>query len=157
MKTLLVLLVLGVIASAFGWQYYQHHQKPAIAERAAWLGERTRTAAMEGKDLVSAKAREWKLTPEDIRDELTKTGQVVRSRAVAVGEKLDDVRIIAVIKGKYVAEKNLSSFDIAVECDDGAVKLTGSVNSSAQIGRAVELALQTPGVHHVISNLSLKT
>ena len=157
MKTLLVLLVLGVIASAVGWQYYEHNQKPTMADRAAWFAERTRAAAIEGKDLVSAKAREWKLTPENIREELGKTGQVVRSRAVVVGEKLDDARIIAVIKGKYVAERNLSSFDIAVECDEGAVKLTGSVSSPAQIGRAVELALQTTGVHHVISELSLKT
>lgn len=157
MKTLLVLLVLGVIASAFGWQYYQQHQKPTMADHAALIAERTRAVAIEGRDLVSAKAREWKLTPENIREELGKTGQVVRSRAIAVGEKLDDARIIAVIKAKYVAEKNLSSFDIAVECDAGAVKLTGSVSSPAQIGRAMELALQTTGVHHVISDLSLKT
>jgi len=98
-----------------------------------------------------------KLTPENIKDELAKTGQVVRSRAVEVGERMDDARIIAVIRGKYVVEKNLSSFDISVECHEGAVKLTGSVNSPGQIGQAVALALQTNGVHHVVSDLSVKT
>lgn len=157
MKTLFVLLVLGVIATAFGWRYYQHNQKPTIGQRAAVLAERTREAAEEAKGVVSAKAREWNLTPDHIRDELAKTGKVVRSRAIVVGEKMDDTRIVAVIKGKYVVEKNLSSFDISVSCDDGTVKLTGWVNSPAQIGRAVELALQTNGVHHVVSDLSLKT
>lgn len=157
MKTLFVILVLGVIATAFGWQYYQHNQTPTIGQRAAMLAERTRAAAEEAKGVVSAKAREWNLTPDHIRDELTNTGRVVRSRAIIAGEKMDDARIIAVIKGKYVVEKNLSSFDISVNCDDGTVKLAGWVNSPAQIGRAIELALQTNGVHHVISDLSLKT
>jgi osmotically-inducible protein OsmY len=157
MKTLFILLVVGAIAAAFGWNYYQHNQKPTIGERAAALAERTRAAAEEAKGVVSAKAREWNLTPEHIRDELAKTGEVVRSRATAAGEKMDDARIVAVIKGKYVVEKNLSSFDISVACDDGTVKLTGWVNSPMQIGRAVELALQTNGVHHVVSDLSLKT
>jgi len=157
MKTVFFLLVLGVIATAFGWHYYQHNQKPTLSERAAVLAERTRVAAEEAKGVVSAKAREWNLTPDHIREELKKTGQVVRSRAIVAGEKMDDARIIAVIKGKYVVEEKLSSFDISVDCDDGTVKLSGWVNSPGQIGRAVELALQTNGVHHVVSELSLKT
>ncbi len=157
MKTLFFLLVLGLIATAFGWQYYQHNQTPTISQRAAVLAERTRAAAEEAKEVVSAKAREWNLTPDHIQDELTKTGRVVRSRAMVAGEKMEDARIVAVIKGKYVVERNLSSFDISVDCDGGTVKLTGWVNSPAQIGRAVELALQTNGVHHVVSDLSLKT
>ncbi|HEY4245466.1 MAG TPA: BON domain-containing protein [Lacunisphaera sp.] len=157
MKTLFVLLVLGVIAAAFGWQHYQHNQTPTLSQRAAALAERTRAAADEAKGVVSAKTREWNLTPDHIKDELAKTGQIVRSRAIVVGEKMDDARIIAVIKGKYVVERNLSSFDISVDCHEGTVKLAGWVNSPAQIGRAVELALQTNGVHHVVSDLSLKT
>jgi len=157
MKTLFVLLLLCVIGGAFGWQYYQRSQTPTIAERAAALAERTRETAIQAKEVVAAKAEEWKLTPDNIKDELGKTGRVVRSRAIAAGERMDDARIVAVIKGKYVVEKDLSSFDISVECRDGAVKLTGSVNFPAQIGQAVALALQTSGVHNVVSDLSVKT
>ncbi len=157
MKTLFVLLVLGVIATAFGWQYYHTNQTPTIGRGATVLAGRTRAAANDAKGLLSAKAREWNLTPDRIQNELTKTGRVVRSRAIVVGEKMDDARIIAVIKGKYVVERNLSSCDISVDCDAGTVKLTGWVNSPGQIGRAVDLALQTNGVHHVVSDLSLKT
>jgi len=157
MKTLFVVLVLGVVAGAFGWQYYQRSQKPTIAERATALAERTKEAAISTKDAVVAQAEEWRLTPENIKDELGKTGQVVRSRAISVGERMDDARIVTVIKGKLVVEKNLSVFDIGVECHDGAVKLTGKVDSPAQIGQAVSLALQTTGVHNVVSDLAVKT
>ena len=157
MKTLFLLLLVGTIAGAIGWQYYQHNQKPTIAERAAALAEHSREMAIEAKEAVAAKADEWKLNPDSIKDELAKTGRVVRSRAIAVGERMEDARIVTVIKGKYIAEKNLSSFDISVECRDGAVKLTGSVFSADQIGQAMGLALQTSGVHSVISDLSVKT
>jgi osmotically-inducible protein OsmY len=157
MKTLFIILLIGAIAGAFGWQYYQRSHTPTLGQRATALAEHTREAALQAKDAVVAKAERWKLNPETIKDELAKTGQVVRSRAVEVGERMDDARIVAVIKGKYVVEKNLSSFDINVECRDGAVKLTGSVNSPTQIGQAMALALQTNGVHHVVSDLSVKT
>jgi osmotically-inducible protein OsmY len=157
MKTLLVLLLLCVIGGAFGWQYYQRSQNPTVGQQAAALAERTREVAGQAKEIVAAKAEEWKLTPDNIKEELGKTGRIVRSRAIAIGERMDDARIVAVIKGKYVVEKNLSSFDISVECHDGAVKLTGSVTSPAQVGQAMALALQTNGVHNVISDLSVKT
>lgn len=157
MKTLFVILILGVIAGAFGWQYHQRSQKPTIADRASLLAERTKEAAIQTKDAVVAQAQEWKLTPDHIKDELDKTGRVVRSRAVSIGERMDDVRIVTVIKGKLVVEKNLSVFDIDVECHDGAVKLSGQVDSPAQIGQVMALALQTTGVHNVISDLAVKT
>lgn len=157
MKTLFVILILGVIAGAFGWQYHQRSQKPAIAERAVALIERTKEAAVQTKDAVVAQAEEWKLTPQNVKDELGKTGRVIRSRAISIGERMDDARIVTVIKGKLVVEKNLSVFDIGVECQDGAVKLTGQVDSPAQIGQAITLALQTTGVHNVISDLAVKT
>ena len=146
-----------MLGGAVGWHHYQQSQKPTISQQAAGLADRTREVAVQAKDVVVAKAEEWKLTPDIIKEELGKTGHIIRSRAVAMGERMEDARIVAVIKGKYVVEKNLSAFDISVECRDGAVKLTGSVTSPAQIGQAVALALQTNGVHNVISDLSVKT
>ena len=112
--------------------------------------------ADKAREAVADKAEDWKLTPENIKEELLRTGRVVRNKAKAVGERLDDARIIAVIKGKYVVEKDLSTFAINVDCSDGAVKLTGSVASFELIGRAVTLALQTGGVHRVDSQLVVK-
>lgn len=151
MKTFLILL-LGAVLGILGWRYYQRTHPAPISEQAEQLADQTRDAAEEVKD----KAEDWKLTPENIREELAKTGRVVRTKARAVGGRLDDARIVAVIKGKYVVEKDLSSLAISVECREGAVRLTGTVPGVEQIGRAVTLALQTDGVKDVVAQLTVR-
>lgn len=157
MKTVLILLLVAVLGGAVAWRYYQRTHPTTFGERASAFAERSRKMAIDARDAMAAKAEGWELTPQNIRDELAKTGRVVRTRAVAVGERMEDVRIVTVLKGKYVVEKNLSSFDVGVECQDGEVTLSGSVRFPEQIGQAVGLALQTSGVHRVVSRLTVKT
>jgi len=157
MKTLFILLLLATIGVAYGWQYFQLKQKPAMALGTADLTRRARELAMGAKDAVITKAAEWKLKPDQIKTELQQTGRVVRTRAIEVGERMDDLRIVTVIKGKYVVEQNLSSSDLGVECTDGEVKLTGTLPTAGQVGQAIGLALQTTGVHRVVSELSVRS
>ena len=63
------------------------------------------------------------------------------------------MRIIALIKAKYTLDKELSARHITVASTDGHVKLSGSVQSPDQIGRAIVLALDTDGVVDVESSL----
>ena len=156
MKTAIFCLLIGAVLGILGWRYYQRAHNPTFGQRVENVTDQARTAAGDASAVVADKAEDWKLTPENIKEELLRTGRVVRSKAKAVGERLDDVRIIAVIKGKYVVEKDLSTFAINVDCRDGAVKLTGSVTSFEHIARAVTLALQTGGVHTVVSQLVVK-
>ena len=145
MKTFIILLLLGILGFV-GWRYYQREG----------LGDKTRDTAVAAKDKVADKAEDLKLTPADIKEDLAKTGQVVRSKAREFGEIVDDARIVAVIKGKYVVDSDLSALAISVSCRDGEVKLTGSASSEQHIGKAVTIALQTRGVHNVISQLQVK-
>ena len=156
MKTAFIFFVLGAIAGIAGWRYYQRTENPTLAQRADDLVDKARGAAADGKAAVANKAEDWKLSSDNIKDELAKTGQVVRSKARTAGDFIDDARIVAFIKGKYVMEKELSAFAITVDCKDGQVKLTGSVTSPDYIGRAVKLALETGGVHDVTSLLVVK-
>ncbi len=155
MKTVFILLI-GAVLGIVGWRYYQRTENPTMGQRMEHLADKTREAAGDTKDAIAGKAEDWNLTPESIRDELAKTGRVMRSKARDVGDRLDDARIVAVIKGKYIVEKELSAFAINVDCRDGAVSLTGSVTSVEHIVRAVTLALQTGGVHDVVSQLVVK-
>lgn len=155
MKTLFILLLLAAIAGAFGWRYYQRSQNPTLGDRAAAIAEHSKEMAINAKDAAMAKFEEWNLTPENIKSELSKTGQIVGSRATVVGEKTEDARIITLIKSRYLVEKNLSSFSISVGCKEGEVSLT-SVNEPNQIAQAVALALQTNGVRSVVSRLQVK-
>lgn len=156
MKTAFLFLLIGAIAGVLGWRYYERTQNPTLAQRAGDLVDKTRDVATDTKDAVASKAEDWKLNSESIKEELAKTGQIVRKNAKAAGEVIDDARIIAVIKGKYVMVKELSAFAITVDCKDGRVRLTGSVSSPEHIGKAVKLALETNGVQDVVSQLVVR-
>ena len=157
MKTALLFLIIGAIAGAVGWRYYERTQNPTLAQRTGDLVDKTKEVAVGTKDAVVAKADDLKLSSENIKDELAKTGQVVRKKAKVAGEIMADARIIAVIKGKYVLEKELSAFAITVNCQDGQVNLTGAVTAPEHIGKAVQLALETSGVHDVVSQLVVRS
>ena len=155
MKIFFVLL-LGAVLGVVGWRYYERTAHPTAGQQVGDLTEKSREAAVAAKEKVADKAEDLKLTPADIKQDLAKTGQVVRSKARAVGEIMDDARIVAMIKGKYVVDRDLSALAISVSCQDGEVRLAGSASSEQHIGKAVTIALETHGVHNVISQLTVK-
>ena len=133
---------------------------PTLSERAGSVVEKTKEIASDTKDAIADKLVEWKLTPADIKADLEKTGRVVRDKTVAAGEKvggaLDNARLVTVINGKYVADKDLSARKIDVDADKGVVTLNGTVGSEDLIGRAIVLALNTDGVTQVVSLLKVE-
>lgn len=126
----------------------------------AQVASDVKTAVIDAKDAVAAKIVEWKLTPDDLKADLEKSGRVVREKSVAVGEKtgelIDSARIVTVIKAKFVADLELSAFKIDVDADKDVVTLSGTVKSRELIGRAIALALDTNGVNRVISDLKVE-
>ena len=134
---------------------------PTLSERAGNAYEKTKEVAADTKDAIADKLVEWKLTPADIKADLEKTGRVVRDKTLAAGEKvggaLDNARIVTVINGKYVADKDLSARKIDVDADKGVVTLNGTVGSEDLIGRAIVLALNTDGVTQVVSLLKVES
>lgn len=100
---------------------------------------------------------EWKLTSDDITNELTSSGRVVRSRTAGAGEPtgpMDSV-LVSQINGKLQSDADTSALKIAVEADKGVVTLNGSAHSPDQIGKAVALSLETGGVTQVVSLIKL--
>jgi hypothetical protein len=97
---------------------------------------------------------------DSIKDELARTGKVVREKARKAGETIADAatnaRITAEIKAKLIRESSLAAFKINVDTTDGVVTLSGTVSSEAQIAKAMEIALSTDGVHKVTSTLQIK-
>jgi hypothetical protein len=100
------------------------------------------------------------MTSEQIKDELARSGRVIREKASKAGEAISDAatnaRISAAIKTKLFQDTGLSAFNIDVDTHAGVVTLSGTVSSPEQISKAMELALQTEGVHKVVSTLQLK-
>jgi hypothetical protein len=168
----LFIFLLGIAAGAAGYHYYN---KPASAASTPALAapeaskaapavaptdnrtftEKARDGALAAKQAVSQKIVEWKLTPAEINQELEKTGRVVRSKTATAGQSLSNARIVAVIKGKYALEDELSARQINVDADAGKVTLRGTAHSPELIARAITLALETDGVVSVDSQLTV--
>lgn len=175
MRTILVLICL-VIIGAVGLSYLKNRHPadapvtaPADRETPAprstapapadnpRLIDRAHDVAVSAKDAVADKLGEWHLSGSDIRRELEKGGEVVRTKARAAGSSIatasSNAKIISFIKAKYALDKDLSARDIEVSCDTGKVVLNGTAASEELIGRAIALALDTDGVVEVKSRL----
>lgn len=100
-------------------------------------------------------------TTDDIRQELARTGRVIREKAGEAGHALADAtadaRLTATIKAKLISHKDLSGFSISVNTTAGVVTLSGNVSSTDQIKTAMAVALETDGVRQVISTLQIKS
>ena len=159
MKTALIFFLLGAIAGAYALHVYQQPE-PSLAGKARAAAEdagtKTHEAALIMKDSLSDKLQDWHLTSDDIKADLEKTGEVVRSKAAAAGDRIGDARIVTVVKAKYVLDRDLSALDLNIDCRDGEVVLNGVVATPGLIGRATALALETDGVRRVTSHVKVK-
>lgn len=151
MKSLSI-FVLGLLIGVLGYHFYLQRQAPPGDFRAPV--ERARTGAREVGDRVAEKLADWNLTGDDIKRDLAEGGRVIRNKARVAGARIDDARIVSVIKAKYVLDDGLKALDIKVNCRDGHVQLRGQVPSHEAIGRAVALALETDGVVEVDAELA---
>jgi osmotically-inducible protein OsmY len=156
MKVFLALLVGVAIGAAALWYFYGHHgdnQLPAAANS-------VENAAKSARDSIEDKMRNLRLGTNDIKDELARTGKVVREKAREAGQAIaaaaPDVEITAKIKAKLVADRDLSALSISVNTTDGLVTLSGQVSQPEDVGKAIALALDVDGVKQVTSTLQVK-
>ena len=109
--------------------------------------------------MVKAKLETLDLDAGAIQNEMTRTGTVVRRRAREFGrfvaDAAADTRITAQIEAELIRDSELSAWDVSVGTVDGRVTLSGEVTSTEQIGRAILLAYETPGVQEVTSTLTV--
>ena len=97
---------------------------------------------------------------EDVRQELERTGLVIRQKAAQIGtaiaETTADARITGAIKARLLSEPGISSMGIDVNTTGGIVTLAGSVGSHEEVAKAMRIALETDGVAKVISTLQVR-
>lgn len=148
MIRLLFGFILGLIVGACGYAWLQQPQK------------KTTTRNASDSLAASVQQRLSEIRVDDIRQELERTGLVVRQKAgqwrAALSEAAADAKITAAIKSKFFTEPGLSSMSINVTTTDGLVTLSGSVDSHEQVAKAMRIALETEGVRKVVSTLQVK-
>lgn len=159
-------LIVGIILGALAYWFveYKSNQHPEAEQRYQAAASETATSASNTaghlSDALRAKLDALDLRSDEIKDELGRTGKVVRRKAVDLGEKVadaaSDARIVATIKAAYAVDSNLSVWKISVSSSNGHVTLSGTVSATEDIGRAVALALNVDGVRDVVSNIQVK-
>jgi osmotically-inducible protein OsmY len=159
-------LVLGIIVGAAAYWYLQKkaQEHPEAQQRyeqaASQTASEASTAAHSAADALRAKFDTLDLNTDQIKNELAKTGQVVRRKAQDIGDAAvnaaSDARAIAEIKAKYAEDHSLSVWKISVSCNQGHVKLSGTVSSPDDIAKAIALALEVDGVRDVTSTIQVK-
>ena len=151
MKVFVSFLV-GVIVGVAGyWYLAQPNSKRTVTDAQESIRSNATTIGQSLKDTFAT---------DQIKDELARTGRVIREKAGMTGEAIADTvanaRSTATIKAKLLKESSLASLSIHVDTTDGVVALSGTVPSHEAIAKAMELALDTEGVKKVISTLQVK-
>lgn len=158
--------LLGLLVGAAGFWLFQAKPwtQPAAEKRlgdpAVQMRDSASNAAHQVSDRVKAKLETLNLSAEEIKDELARTGKVVRRKAQDFSEQTADAaadaRVVAAIKTKLAVDSDLSAWKISVAADHGHVTLAGSVSSPEHIAKAVALALETSGVRDVTYHLEVR-
>ncbi|EEF58763.1 BON domain-containing protein [Pedosphaera parvula] len=157
MKNFLLGSFFALILVGVAIWYYADVRKNPDAERAK---SQIQSTASDVKNSVQSKLDSWNLHPETIKEELARTGKVVRQKTGEVSEQIADAsadaRITAAIKAKLVADRDLSALGISVNTTAGVVTLSGTVSSTENIQKAILLTMDTQGVKKVESTLQVK-
>jgi hyperosmotically inducible periplasmic protein len=156
MKSFLSLIVGLAIGGAAVWFYTNYRNDPRLRT----AGQKVETATKSALDAATNELQVLHLRPEDIKDELGRTGQVVRRAAIdaghAIADATADARTTAAIKTKLLTSRDLSALNISVNTTAGVVTLSGSVATPEHISKAILLAMETEGVREVVSTLQVK-
>ena len=87
----------------------------------------------------------------------TDAGQKIAAATDKVAVAVDDSAVTAKVKAALLAEPGLKSLQIGVDTKNGAVTLSGAVDSAASRDRAKEVAGGVNGVSTVVDQLTVKS
>jgi hypothetical protein len=160
MRTLFI-LVLGLVVGGFGYYLYQQSRNAEHPSPVAPAPAPDTNRPPETNRAKESWSDRWgDLKTDQIREELARSGKIVRTKArevgAAVADATSDARITGAIKAKFAVDSELSALSISINTTEGVVTLSGTVSSHEHIAKAIRLALETEGVREVISTLQVR-
>jgi hyperosmotically inducible periplasmic protein len=154
-------LVIAILVIAVGAGVYWYLANSGHSAQVQQVQDQASKTAAQVKQTVQDKFKDFSLSGPEIKQELERTGKVVRKKAqevgVAIADATADARTTAAIKARLVKDSNRSALKISVNTTEGVVTLSGSVASPEVIREAMQVALDTEGVREVISTLQVKS
>lgn len=152
MRILLGLILGLAVAAGVVWYFADKRGDPNAREATA----KVQAMAQEAKTAIQEKLG----TPDEIREEFSKTGKVIRRKAreagAALADATADARITTSIKARILTSPELPALGISVNTTAGRVTLSGSVGTAELVAKAMQLALDTEGVQEVVSTIQVK-
>ena len=77
MRVILALFVGLVIGAGAVWFYGTSHGRSAVRT----TGQQIDSGSKSAREAIEERLKAWELRPEEVRDDLAKTGEVIRDRA----------------------------------------------------------------------------
>jgi hyperosmotically inducible protein len=124
------------------------------AGAAFFLGYRLADNSVETP--VSAQPSAPAVDTQRAREAGAKVGEAVATGAVQAQQVLNEGSVTAKIKSKMALDDTVKALSIDVDTRGTEVTLSGSVNSTAERDRAMQLARETAGVTHVHDRLRIR-
>ena len=151
----LIILALGMALGVVGyWYFTEGRRDPRVQSIERRVGEHAETVGDSIKQQVS------QITVESIREELERTGRVIRQKlqqtTAVFRDDGADGSTAAELRAKLANDPVLAARPITVVARQGQVTLSGSVASHEEIARAMQLAFQLEGVREVVSELQVR-
>ena len=155
MKTFLALIIGIAIGAGIIWYLQKNPQNRNLRQAGADIESTARSAGNSIKEEVQS----WDLSTDKVKEEMSRTGKVIRQKTAKAGEAIADAtadaRVTGVIKAKLVRDPDLSAWNISVNTTAGKVTLAGSVSAPDFVSKAMVLAMETDGVREVVSTLQV--
>lgn len=105
---------------------------------------------------VSAQPSAPAVDTQRAREAGAKVGEAVATGAVQAQQVLNEGSLTAKIKSKMALDDTVKALAVDVDTNGTEVTLSGSVNSSAERDRAIQLARETAGVTRVHDRLRIR-
>jgi osmotically-inducible protein OsmY len=93
------------------------------------------------------------VNPDRARQAGAEVGEKVAEGANKASRAMADASLTTKIKAKMALDDTIEAFDIDVDTNGSTVTLSGTVETSAQRTRALQLARETEGVTSVVDRL----
>jgi hypothetical protein len=155
------LLLLPVLALTACGHLTRNYQPPAAANPSIAADPSKPNSPANTPDVIAAndiiaQIAYWRLGPVDIQNDLDGGVTIVRAHPPAAGAptgRVDDAQLAADIKRRLETDPDVGHAKIDIAAKQGAVELRGRAGSAETIGRAIVIALGTPGVVRVSSDI----
>ncbi|MDO9140584.1 MAG: BON domain-containing protein [Methylobacter sp.] len=127
--------------------------KESLDQKAETAGEYIDGSVDASKGTLEQAGKKLDQATEKAAEKIEGAKELVIDKAETAGEYIDDSVITTQVKAAILNDPMLNASHIEVSTVKGVVTLSGTVDSEASIGRALELANSQKNVESVQSNL----